>query len=84
MDRESVRAVLSRDEFLTSLECAIELEVISDTKHGDFPRALELLNKTNQFNTTGKRWALNEIAKLFGDFGYLLVFRASDRLRTTA
>src|SRR5207248_7845569 len=44
-----------------------------------FPRTLELINKTNQFNTTGKRWTLQECESLFRDGGSIFVLEVADR-----
>lgn len=54
-EREGQRKRLSRAEFLTTLSLEVELY---EVHRGDprWDRAFELLNKTNQFNTTGVRW----------------------------
>jgi FkbH-like protein len=44
-----------------------------------FPRALELINKTNQFNTTGQRWTFAELDDFFGAGGVLLALSVRDR-----
>jgi FkbH-like protein len=46
---------------------------------GRFARALELINKTNQFNTTGKRWTQQEFAAFFRDSGRCFVLDVTDR-----
>ncbi|WP_147728540.1 HAD-IIIC family phosphatase [Methylobacterium sp. WL116] len=56
--REQTRATLTREEFLATLEIRITPSVITDPADSRFRRALELINKTNQFNTTGQRWTL--------------------------
>ena len=38
----------------------------------------ELLNKTNQFNTTGRRWTLPEVRAFFGAGGRMVVARVRD------
>jgi hypothetical protein len=48
---------MSRDSCLRSLEIGIRFAKIRDSRHQRFGRAAELINKTNQFNTTGKRWS---------------------------
>jgi FkbH-like protein len=58
--REEHRRAVSREDFLASLNVEMTLFPIGDSKHPKFPRTLELLNKTNQFNTTGRRWTLEE------------------------
>src|SRR5882762_8463614 len=44
-----------------------------------FPRAFELLNKTNQFNTTGARWSLPEAERFFAIGGVYYVMEVADR-----
>ena len=66
IDREQNRRRLSRAEFLASLGLTLRLVNLSAPDHPQFRRAFELLNKTNlisfvQFNTTGKRWTMEEI-----------------------
>ncbi|MDR3717601.1 MAG: HAD-IIIC family phosphatase [Bryobacteraceae bacterium] len=65
IQREQQRQAMTRDEFLVSLQLHMKLFTISDVSHPRFSRALELINKTNQFNTTGKRWTLEECASAF-------------------
>jgi FkbH-like protein len=52
---------------------------IADAKHKQFPRALELLNKTNQFNTTGRRWTRVDCAAAFAQGGVFHAFEVQDR-----
>ena len=59
-ERERQRQQMSRQDFLASLSLAVNLIDITDMDHPGFPRVLELINKTNQFNTTGKRWTKQE------------------------
>ncbi len=70
---------LSREEWLRSLQIKQRVGVISNHESSHFPRAFELLNKTNQFNTTGRRWAGHEIQELFSRGGFLLVTWLSDK-----
>lgn len=79
VDRENVRKSMSREEFIASLEVNVEEIVISSHEAGDFARAFELLNKTNQFNTTGKKWSHEEVTKLFSQGGFLHAFKVKDR-----
>jgi len=62
-DREQARGALSRDEFLKSLDLVVEHLLIKGLADPKFERAIELLNKTNQFNTTGRRWAQEEVGR---------------------
>jgi FkbH-like protein len=77
LERERERTVLSREEFLLKLECKVALESIG-AENVKFGRALELLNKTNQFNTTARRWDYAELQS-FLDKGRLYVFQVNDR-----
>ena len=55
--RESARREMSRDEFLSTLQVKVDTVEVASLEHASFPRVFELINKTNQFNTTGKRWS---------------------------
>ncbi len=54
--REEQRKVLSASDFLASLQVRLALWRVDDISNAKFGRVLELVNKTNQFNTTGRRW----------------------------
>ncbi len=58
--REETRNQLSHKDFLSSLKVQIKLFQANDASHPRFSRVLELINKTNQFNTTGRRWTREE------------------------
>lgn len=77
--REETRAAMTREQFLASLGCTVTFARISSTGQAEFGRALELINKTNQFNTTGKRWSYAEIGQFLSAGGTLLSFKVSDR-----
>jgi FkbH-like protein len=77
--RESQRKRLSREEFLASLEVRASVAEIASTSDSRFTRALELINKTNQFNTTGKRWSLPECAAFLREGGRCFVLDVTDR-----
>lgn len=51
---------------------------LSFTKDPPDPRALELINKTNQFNTTGRRWKREELQALLADGGRIFAFEVAD------
>ncbi|HEV2301189.1 MAG TPA: HAD-IIIC family phosphatase [Stellaceae bacterium] len=76
--RESRRTGLSRDDFLREAAPRVTLSMIADTDHPRFKRALELINKTNQFNTTGKRWRAEDCGAFFGR-GKFYTFEVEDR-----
>jgi FkbH-like protein len=74
IERETLRDATDRDSFIRSLNVQLELYELAPD-HARFPRAFELLNKTNQFNTTGKRWQAAELADV-----RLLAFDVRDRI----
>jgi FkbH-like protein len=79
IERDQMKSRVSRSDFLTDLRLKVHLVEIDSTSHPKLTRALELLNKTNQFNTTGRRWSLEEVAALLAGNGMLLAFEAEDR-----
>jgi len=77
--RDEVRSSSSREAFLGSLASQIAFVEILDTKDSEFSRALELINKTNQFNTTGRRWSFQEAQAFLDSGGMIQAFRVRDR-----
>jgi FkbH-like protein len=77
--REQERTQLSRPEFLQSLNCRVEFLHVYGSEQPEFSRVVELVNKTNQFNTTGARWTLAEISGFIGGGGDVIAFRVVDR-----
>jgi FkbH-like protein len=78
VEREKQRARLSREEFLATLDLRISLECLSSVREPLFVRALELINKTNQFNTTGARWSSADASAYFDQGGAFYVLRVQD------
>jgi len=79
VERERSRQQQSRPEFLASLEIKINIVTILETGHASFARCLELINKSNQFNTTGHRWTIEECAAFFAQGGRFHAFEVRDR-----
>jgi len=77
--RETARQGMSRESFLATLAIELETSEMSSVDDEKFPRALELLNKTNQFNTTGKRWNREECDARFKQGTVFTVFHVKDR-----
>ena len=77
--RDEVRAGMNEADFLQTLELSITLSSISGSADAQFERALELINKTNQFNSTGRRWERGELADFLNAGGRLLAATARDR-----
>lgn len=78
-ERESARAAVSPGDFARAQNITVRMVAIASPIHPRFTRALELLNKTNQFNTTGRRWKMEECCTFFGNDGTLHVFDVEDR-----
>jgi FkbH-like protein len=78
-ERKRQRQQMSRHDFLASLSLAVSLIDITDTDHPGFPRVLELINKTNQFNTTGKRWTKQECMPAVATGTRFIAFEVEDR-----
>ena len=79
IERDGQREAMPREEFLASLNVEIELRTIRSISDPGFSRALELTNKSNQFNTTGRRWTLQDIQADFDDGLELMTFEVTDR-----
>jgi len=62
--------------FLTGLEMRL---VIHDRSTGDRARAVQLINKTNQFNANGRRWTDEELAAVLARGGKLFGASLADR-----
>jgi len=79
IERETQRDTLSREEFLRQLNCFVRVQMVGSVNSELFPRSFELLNKTNQFNTTGERWSSAQMAAFFAEGGFLFVFHVEDK-----
>lgn len=79
VDRESLRSQASREEFLAQLQVKVQLSELHEQGHPKFARAFELINKTNQFNTTGRRWTVDECSDFFAKGGYFATFTVEDK-----
>lgn len=63
-------------QFLAGLEMRL---VLQDRSQGDRARAVQLINKTNQFNANGRRWSDEEVAELLSSGGRLFTASLLDR-----
>lgn len=79
VQRDQDLATHSYADFLADLGLKVELGRVTSTADPQFSRALELINKTNQFNTTGDRWTEGAVERFFSSGGQWRIFRASDR-----
>ena len=76
--REAARETMTRSDFLLGLDLTVECFEIASVRDASFERAFELLNKTNQFNTTGQRWTREELARAMSAGLRLLAFSVRD------
>jgi FkbH-like protein len=76
--RETLRGSAENiDDFLHSLEMTMESRSFAPV---DLTRITQLINKTNQFNPTTRRYTINDIARLVaGTENLTLQFRLADR-----
>ena len=79
IERDQHRAAMGREAFLDSLQCAVVLTEVTGVDHPSFSRLLELVNKTNQFNTTGERWSAAWIQSYVDNGGRLFTFTVQDK-----
>jgi FkbH-like protein len=77
--RETERSTLTREAFLATLGCAVAISTVDAETHPDFARSVELINKTNQFNTTGVRWSSAQLVHFLSVGGDMIVFRVRDK-----
>jgi FkbH-like protein len=73
-------AASDRQVWLESLTLVQTFAWVSSTQDVHFARAIELINKTNQFNTTGRRWAASEAEEFFREGGRFLCSFLQDRI----
>ena len=78
ISRDALKQEMSREDFLKSLQVRLNLFEISSSGDPKFARSLELINKTNQFNTTGKRWTLEEMNNHFSSGNCIYAFEVTD------
>jgi FkbH-like protein len=76
--RETQRKAMSPEDFLASAAPEVQIFEIARIDDPRFPRAFELVNKTNQFNTTGRRWRTEELVAFFESSGRIFAFSVAD------
>ena len=67
-----------REGFLASLGTQMSFMHIADTTALHFARVHELVNKTNQFNTTGERWSFEAAKEFFASGGWIFAYTVRD------
>jgi FkbH-like protein len=76
---EKLRTRLSREEFLATLGVTVTGFEIRDINDKRFARAFELINKTNQFNTTGRRLTTEDCVAMFKRGVIFHAFEVADK-----
>ncbi len=79
VDRETASALVSREEWLASLQIELTAGIVQHEEAAAFARCFELLNKTNQFNTNGKRWDNGEMKAFFQTGGAIIYISLKDK-----
>lgn len=79
IQRDAAQATLSREEFLARLQTEVTLFEVRDTQAPEFFRVQELVNKTNQFNTTATRRQAEDYAHHWSQGGRVFAFSVKDR-----
>jgi FkbH-like protein len=79
LQREEARQAVSPEEFLRALKLRVSVYRIRDLRSVNLNRALELFNKTNQFNTVGTRYSLEQCHQYLAAGRQLHVIEAGDR-----
>jgi len=79
LQREAARQTMSHAEFLQTLDLRVGISRITDSRAVNLNRALELFNKTNQFNTLGLRYTLEQFHERLTAGQQLWVVEAEDR-----
>jgi FkbH-like protein len=79
LQRETARKSLSQEDFLRTLCLRLTISVVRGTSDLHMTRTLELFNKTNQFNTTGERYTLEQCHQYLLEGRRLYVATVQDR-----
>ena len=70
---------MPREEWLAALAIEQNFVLLHDSGSSLFGRAFELINKTKQFNTTGRRWTRAEMENFFQDGGVCVLASLKDK-----
>ncbi|ESQ88360.1 hypothetical protein ABAC460_17010 [Asticcacaulis sp. AC460] len=79
IDRKTQAKDLSREAFLQGLGTEVTLLAVEGETQNEYSRVVELINKTNQFNTSGKRWQNAELTGFLAQGGKIQAFKVKDR-----
>lgn len=80
VERDKIAQTMDRDDYLHSLLLKTTVSNVRGLDDKNFMRCEELLNKTNQFNTTGRRWSTAELTDLLANNGHIFIARVEDRM----
>lgn len=79
VERDEAQSVMPREEFLRQLDTRLEMVEIRDMQAPQYFRVQELVNKTNQFNTTAARRTADDYASHWAQGGRVFAFSVKDR-----
>lgn len=77
--RKTEQLTISREEFLANLGATLTFWEVAGVNDRQFARIFELTNKTNQFNTNGNRWSVEQFLAHFAEGGRVFAFSVVDR-----
>lgn len=80
LERNTLKASMNRDEYLKSLDICINFNKLQTQKSIELQRCFQLINKTNQFNTTGVRWSYQDFYTFLNNHE-IYYFCAQDKLQ---
>ena len=80
VSEDGINGDKSADGWLYELGLTQSFSIIQNGSDKNYPRAKELLNKTNQFNTTGKRWSEEDLNIFFKNGGVIICTFVKDKL----
>ncbi len=79
LKREDMRRAYDRADFLADLNLRVTAVTDAGAPGPAFDRCLELINKTNQFNTTGARWTREALISSLAASMRVMAFDCQDR-----
>lgn len=79
IERDNEAQGQGREAFLMGLGTEVELIAVENENQNEYSRVVELVNKTNQFNTNGKRWQNTELNAFIAAGGQIRAFKVKDR-----
>ncbi len=77
--RDRMAGETDYSSYLQALDLSVRFDEVDGIDHPKFARASELVNKTNQFNTTGRRWSMADFAAYFSLGGRLISASVTDK-----